>query len=311
MAVVGEAKLQHASRSGTDDSDSKLSVSHVYLVQTDDANDDVTVVLNAPKLPAIGDALGGSRVQSRSVQADANSDQVWWVTVEYQTDDAGDDGADTTGGLRSDGVPKIEFGLQQRMVPVQWIAQGSLKAGFAEGITNSAGQPFDPSPMYEVSYEYMRINALIPWAKFKPAMLTQYKDTLNNRRLLEFPSYSCRLVALNASTTTVGGDAFWDVGLEWYIKDTHSVFEVDRGTMEINNQGVYTHIIDNDGFPVTSPVLLNGRGNASNMAGFAGGGGIAEGNAEAVLLEFPVYNTENHAALLQQLGLPLAIDEYK
>jgi hypothetical protein len=295
MGVIGKAQLQSGEGTGQQDLTS-FQYTDTYVVEVQYKSDHAVTVLNAPGLPKLGDSYRGEPYAvcvDRQASRDQLSDQIWRVTITY--------GPESASNVV---VPTIEFGLLRRFESLQFLPRESLGVD-PEGITNSAGQPFDPAPQREVSILTMRINARVKYNLLRPERIQRYRDTINSKFLLGFEDESARLVNFSAMTvprTTIdfGGELMeWDVGLEWHIKDSWVLRELDRGTMELDDDGKLVQIIDVDGVAVTQPVMLDGEGRAVNNTRPSG-----TGNQNAVFLEFDVYKKEDHTQLLRDLELP-------
>tara|TARA_R110000824_G_scaffold48699_1_gene137277 strand:+ start:3748 stop:4896 length:1149 start_codon:yes stop_codon:yes gene_type:complete len=227
------------------------------------------------------------------------------------TDANGGRGAlDNVGGFNDGNVPPQPHNF------VKIDADGEITNGRA--ITNSVFRPFDPPPQIE----YNRTNVKIKWNQHNtPNRMLTFVNSINSRALtinviyhwddefgdndwstghVSIPRHAGRIMGLSASPSMINGIGYHDCEIEIEIDTLYTwrIDVLDRGyaNLELDsffsnapNKGVpkTSSDVSVDGFASREPVLLDGNGQALNVAKYDG-----------VFLRYGVYPELNWGAVL-------------
>lgn len=301
MAVIGLAELPQ--RSGSQGADWKRSYTRKYLVLTDSRYDDAIVVSNGVDpfsgefIPPLGFRYNNGSPFPGSFQSDlgafvsqidcveverSHSGSFWEVTVQYSSTDPA--AFDAQNPLNS--PPRISWGLSR----FTSVAEFDINQN---AILNSAGDYFDPPLEKDDSRQVLTIVRNEP--TYDASMTYVYKDSINEDVFWGLPPGVVKLMDRSAELQHSGdcpinGGYYWEVKYEFEIRpEGWTRYVLDQGLKQLDG-GNLVNIVDANGEPISSPMLLNGEGGV----GSAGG---------AVFLPFDVYQPRNFAAFgLMQFG---------
>ncbi len=252
MSVVSVIIQSHL-RTGSVSYDSAGDSDRVYLVRTDDPNDDDGVVLAASGLPAIRSnhptRLNLRCTLKRARQSDEKCGLTWEVICSYGYIPAAEDFFD---------IPKYAWGHEPFEAPLDKDVITNA------AVLNSAGQPFDPTVTQTLMLPVMSVtwNTLTDPSSWS----TGYCGRVNSAT---WKGHAAGLVwcrALDAtqeifqdeSSTTL----YWAVSAQFVIHfKTWQAEVLDAGFMEKDAAGKLIPIIKS-GREVSSPWPLDGSGKA-------------------------------------------------
>ena len=255
MAVV-YIKEVHRGRGGSEAIKGKYATvgqhNRAFLALTDSISDDETVILSHADCPKVGDIHPNDvDAYCRSVRA-TNQDfskKVWTVEAEYSTD------------------REINISPIADPVEITWDTENYQRPYFKDrngyGITNSAGDPYDPPPEGDDSRWTVTVTKNVDVV---PEWILTYRDSVNaaafNLDGLAIPAGSAKIMSIKigkwekrsifwyrtVSITMAIDSAGWQLSL------------LDAGFRKISGAGRVNITNSIDGENVTSPVPLNGSG---------------------------------------------------
>lgn len=223
-----------------------------FLVKTDDKTDSAYDLLTSGSLPDVGDVhpddIGAwcTSVKPRNVGA---TPFFWNVTVSYSSDKELNDDP-----LLDD--PDISWGSQKFQEPIVDDING-------DAVVNSAGDPFDPPIMRDVSREVVTITANVASV---PAWVFSYKDRLNNATIT-IDGISILAEKAKCDDITVANKAerneieYYPLTIRLSLREEGWAKQVlDVGFNEIDGSAGRAAILLDDGTEPKSPVPLDGNG---------------------------------------------------
>lgn len=171
MSVVGTAKLMPVERTGGDEAKNGIKrFMRRYRVDVNSNTDDQLTVLAASGLPRLGDGFigtGGSVPEAKVSRRNAvptASWYLWYVDIEYSTEN------DTDPNNPTNEPADLRVTWEPFKEPLPGTArQGDVSPGgsyinpkWEKGITNAAGEPFDPP------YEKDSVRPIVIYARNEP-----------------------------------------------------------------------------------------------------------------------------------------------
>ncbi len=253
MSVV-EVTLKHAARAGNVKGDNSRDYTRLFIVRTDNTSDDERVVLLAPGLPRLGNALAadlGARCNA-VVPRQTGSDLVWEVTCTFSTSSPTDQDPDVA--LK----PPLE-----RPTVIRWGFVKNTKTfdediGFAgqpsSPYVNTFGDFFDPPPP-RLEYN-LTVTITRNEAAYDPERAEQYAGVANDAKWWVFQKWEAFMLPWSATSQFEDGQSFWEVVYEIHFKRDLWI------PVKILNRGsqYWKSRVDAIGVPTGVP-LLDGSGN--------------------------------------------------
>ena len=173
MAVVGTAaKMPGPERTGDDEAKTGLKrFTRRYRVDVDSKTDEADTVLAAPGLPRIGDLfVSGSssvpdcKVSKRRAEQAQGLWYLWYVDIEYSTESD----TDPNNPINEPADLRVTWEAYKEPLPGT-ARQGDVSPGgsyinpkWEKGITNAAGEPFDPP------YEKDSVRPVVIYSRNEP-----------------------------------------------------------------------------------------------------------------------------------------------
>jgi len=206
VVTVGERK----GRRSTDEGEDGQKTHHrVFYVQTDDNDDHGDVVLAAADVPQKHDVhpTDFAAVVRKRTPRELQKGH-WEVDVEYGPRDPREP-PDGEGGKTSLLIrdPQIAVSFQTTMVPVPGeisddpeyqLGAGNAAQIWATGITNAAGEPFDPPVMRQVSMPIITITRNEVF--FSPSSCLKFVDSVNDNDItvadFEIPARCAKMMGI-------------------------------------------------------------------------------------------------------------------
>lgn len=278
MSIVSVTKLI-SGRSGTIQPKGERTYTRVYRVVTNDKADGPQIVRTASGVPNFGasyvdgnDADTSCVVTSKTAETLGDDPFIWNVSVNYTIPD----GDSTTHPLLR--AADISFGFEHFQTICERDNQGN-------GVTNSAGQYFDPPIEKDDSRPVLTVTR--NQASFSGAIAIQYQDAVNIDFFSGAAPGQCKMFNISSvKTIEPFGDPPVDVT---YWRTTYEIhFNRDGWIKRILDQGRYerdgdklVQIKDKDDKHVTDPVLLDGNGKELPVE--------TGQNVQAVFLPYRVY----------------------
>lgn len=257
MAVVGFAEEVGEGRRGSKGENGRRTYTRRFKVLTDSAHDGVKTVLSAPLLPQIWNVYqtasetdDGAVVVRHDPAQDPKRRTLWFIDVHYDTQYE-----------RKDDDPfadpvELEFDFEPYQEPLAGSPVTSYLGQFADsengvadpkakdnitrfgaGITNSAGEPFDPPASRESSRPVVRLTRNEP--NFLPNVAAHYVNSVN---LSPWSGLEARVAMLKGIKTSFQVRKFNIVGKPdiYYFRTTYH-FALKRETWDLSllNIGTY------------------------------------------------------------------------
>lgn len=127
-------------------------------------------------------------------------------------------------------------------------------------ITNSAGQPFDPPPMYNhITMVGIMERWQRTWDAAQALAYVRNDGAVNSDWFLGFPPGMCRIEDISARRRVESGELLWRVRYEVHIADHWLDVVPDVGFAKAD-EGSTLQIVDGNGIPSGAPVRLDGAG---------------------------------------------------
>lgn len=251
MAVLSVNKMR-SGRAGSVDETDVRRYTELYIVRTDDRNDDVTVVGGHPDIPKLFaiypfDAAAGVVLISPKQHDD--SPFVWEVTVEYSTE--------------------FEERNEDPLLRPAEIFWGTAKfTAIAErdidgnAVTNSAMVYFDPPIEKDDSRPVLTI--VRNQAQYSVGLAVEYQDAVNEDPFFGFSPGVVKMESITARTVTENKKRFWEVAYEFHMRrEGWTVHVLDQGRQDINGRPlrmVINGVLVREDVESVDPVPLNGAG---------------------------------------------------
>ena len=278
----------------TENEKGETEYTRTFKVVTSAANIGAIAVRTATGIPRVGDYYltateqdTGSLCKRVEPQQEQDNPRLWIVRADYGAPSDGDEAQRNPNPLLRPAVLTWGFNKSSRVV---W------KDANGKGITNSAGEYFDPPPEMDDSRPTLSITR--NEAAFNPGIATDYQDAVNSDSFLGFAPGQVKVAGISGTSQTENNVAFWSVGYEFeFRREGWQLSILDQG----RNQRILQWLApilqrraDNaepiQGMAVSDPVPLNG----------AGGELINPGPNTVIYRNFEVYKSKAFAPL----GLP-------
>lgn len=245
MAVIGVAHERIESRNSRHFGDNEREYTRQFWVQLASYSDDPALAINAVGIPKRLQAYcTASHTDLWSwcdtISAERNRDNPKVVEVEchYTTVEIN---IDLSGNMDSPLLerPEIEFGFESKQKALygypdpQQAYQGGGKPTTSSGITNSAGEPFDPPVEIEVSYPVLTITRNEP--TFFPNLAVQFQDAVNSDNFWGVNPHCARVKAIRGTKQYGKGQNYWKVTYTIaFNRETWDLQILDIGTYYID-----------------------------------------------------------------------------
>lgn len=233
-------------RAGSIDVDFKREYTVKYLVRTDDRKDGPSVVRTAFGIPNVGDIytpgndFDPQAIVTNKRVSQAGSPWEWEVDVTYSTD-VKEEPEQPESPL--DEPPRISWGFQDRRILVPGYyseAQApDLTQNYQLGVTNSAGELFDPQPEMDISEPVLTISKNV--ATIDQAQFFSLANCVNSDNFYGAEPRQLRLKPPSAESAydkTIG--VYWQVTYGFVFKwDTWDIQVLNQGTYYVNGGWKY------------------------------------------------------------------------
>ncbi|QDU62175.1 hypothetical protein Pan216_30420 [Planctomycetes bacterium Pan216] len=250
MAVIA-VNEQRAERRGREGEQGEREYTRVYLVESDNPDDQEPVILSAEALPKRGDLFApdpAAICKTRLAQphGDEATTELWRVTIQFAT---------ATGDEQDNPL--------ERPADISWdMAQFREDVRVDEDgipIRSSAGQPYDPAPQRDQSRPTLRI--VRNEASYSASLPVEFSDSVNSDYFFGAAPGVAKCAKIAGRRATEGELTYWVVTYEFHFKhDGWPLRLEDQGTYELKD-GKPKQIKDTDGIPITEPEFLDGNGN--------------------------------------------------
>lgn len=271
MAVVWARQIWDG-REGGGNLDGAITHTQLYRVKTDSKWDDQTTVLQAAALPYLGQPHPSdvsSYCNSLRARNEGASPFFWTVTATYSNQREASDSP-------LDDPIEYQWGTEQ----FQEVADTDQNG---EGIVNSAGDPFDPPIMRDLSRRSVTITSN---EAFVPTWVLSYQDAVNSDAItidgVSLSEGQAKCQQVSVSPTRIRNDQeFRIVTLTIHMNNDGWGYKVlDQGFRERDDDNKLKQILNEaDETEPTAPVLLDGNGKAQTDPTVA----------SAVFLDFDIY----------------------
>lgn len=260
MAVVSVNRLFTA-RAATEDFQRRRTYREQWEVVVDSLLDDEQVVANAPGLPLLGQShAGDAAALCVGLDPEQSGDQplIWYVSVAYDTRPDFPQANDLAGGAAQDpgsipenplarpAVWRVTFEDGQD-VAREWrvVDELDVLAAALTPVANSAGLPFDPPLVVDVSRPVLRVTKNVASVGF--AYLMGLEGVINDREWNGIPKWCARVKRTEAGNRYENGVSYVELSFDIALnKDTWVPRVLDAGFFESRSR------IDPDtGLPVT------------------------------------------------------------
>lgn len=237
------------------------SAARFYTILLDAATDDLKVVLEASAggvaIPKYGQGHPTDDwLRVDSVQSNPRGPLLYDVIVQYLRRQRGGAGGDPDAATPFDEAWQIEWGWEMSTVALDQDQQDPTIP-----ITNTADEPFDPPITRDQADLVLAITRNEP--TYNVAQALAYRNVLNEDTFYGAPPLHvlCRPIE--------GRRVIEGTGIEYYRNTYRLVFREDTWNVNVLNQGyrektgtdaagraTYRQILDEDGNPLSEPVLL-------------------------------------------------------
>lgn len=280
MPVVQVVDQRQSNWQGTQDSSRTYRFTRKFLVETNSVNDGPKVVLSHEYIPKIGDIydvgydrLDEAKCISRSATC-SESPFIWLVDCEFSSNpneaDVGTADSPLTAPVQIS-YDKSKFTKvvdKARFIPFD--EDGNLKS-YEEGldnqaVSNSAGDAFDPQPEIDDSRPIIVMVKNFP--TFAPSILLDYRDVINSDEFFGCPPRTVKLSGINV-TKEFGPFEYFRATFEFELDPNEWCLRIlDQGLRQLADGDKKRRVAikedtesgEETGDPVTSPVLLDGKG---------------------------------------------------
>lgn len=279
-----------------------------FLVTCDRPDENPSIVKAASGIPAIAEALtvGGvtdfsSVVVSRDARQMANR-RLWEVEVKYSSESPNED---KTKNPEDESDPYVvrwsSINIEKaRGYELEPDSDNAGKVKLGDAIKNSAGEIFDPPPVYNDAMPVLYMETTIPAAQFNHSIIRKFVNKLNkNPVTIGTETYAARTVKcsqIEATYELKRGAGFWRIGQELQFN-----FEVEiaEGAVPRMTSGWDEHLLDHgtyylDGANKIKFTDADGNPIKGNLDG--AGGKLADG-LPPVFLTFKLAAEEDFTTL--------------
>ena len=268
--------------------------------KTDTAEDVLKHFFNTPSLPYSGRPFRFSGTTNTAAtctkisakQVERAEPHAFIVTATHSTPESEDSQRNSKDGKKTDNPldwhHDIDVSSTQISIPMEkafYIGQANnvfLIPGNIQNVVNSAGEPFDPLPEYEVDITVLRITKFND--SWDEAVAKPLRGTINNDNVqinkqdynfrFQFDPFTAKIKEYSGTFMFENGIKYWRETLEVWINPFTWRFELlDAGTMaykpRLSNGGailppraddIPQRLVDESEYPITSPMPLNGNG---------------------------------------------------
>ena len=250
-------------RTGDTNAEDLRTYKRIYRVITDDFLDAAQVVLDAIPIPVMGAAYETdyendlkALVVAKSASQAEDDPNVWEVTVSYSTSTSEEEQAEDQTEDPTEEPPRYSVAFRKVNKVLEKDTEGTC-------VKNSAGQSFDPPIEYEEVLT--EISMTRNQANFDMGLAADYQMATNSDTFqlngYSITPYKAKLDGISASKMSKKGVRYWEV--------TYTILLNKNGwnPLEILQQGLYKlssgdliPCVDENGDPVTAPVLLDAAG---------------------------------------------------
>jgi len=283
MSVSSITELPQKSGTETIEGREYIRKFHVF---TDDITDDQYTIFSILGTEVTGVTIpkpgkehpSDDSVTVRSVRPVQNPEKrsMWDVLVTYRTRDVSSPGTGEEQVLPTELPPRVSFGHRLYSRELDRAYQAGDNAGEpSKAVRNSAGDPFDPQPMHDVSHMIINIARNETMDEFSSEQtVKKYKNTLNS---VAITIGGVSIGIHEGKMVKVAGDKRWDYeGNPYYevtyeievADETHLGYLLDRGFYQKIGDNDHRRVLESDigtvvsgkDRPVSEPVLLDGAG---------------------------------------------------
>ncbi len=279
---VSYVKELFEGRRASDSQERRRTYTRVYEVRTTDPNDSGYVAGGASGLPRGGDAHpddNAAFVVKNDPAQHSEDPTLWTVTIEYDTQLSNtaigkeSQQVDSSGETTTNPDSPSEAGQRQEnplsRPPTYSVSHEKVQEVVeydynGDPILNSAGDPFDPPPMREVSYPVLTIKKNM--VSFTYTMLEQYQDAVNSATWRGFEPGKVKIDGINWESAFENGITYWVVTFVFKVRyKGWRLRLLDTGFNELiaaetDRPAYKRRIKDKDGAYPNEPQLLNGDG---------------------------------------------------
>lgn len=222
MAIVGQAQEIAEARGKTVADDGTRNYTRRYLVRCDDVADDANVALTATGLPQryFGYATDTSqdqaaRATSITAKQVPGSYLLWHVDVEYSTKHGDQQKEQQEQDNPLLALPDIEWSFETIQQPIWFYPNQTVGSSTAPGhlfsgpLVTSAGEVFDPPPMYDESRPVVTIRR--NESQFNVSLAVQYQNAVNSDFFFGVQPRCAKLRSISASQQNTKGVFYWQV----------------------------------------------------------------------------------------------------
>jgi len=289
-------------RGGSINTDLVRTYTVTYLVYTDDRDDGPQQVMNAFGVPRIGDQYyPGNDLDGSAIVTDVRPNQVsgspweWEVQVDYSTDS--DEPEEEENPLLH--PPDISWGFQDRriLIPGRYNSASSPNPSkdLELGITNPAGELFDPQPEMDISEPILTVKRNV--ATIDVGEFMAIANCVNSDSFYGADPRQLRLkppTAQNAYDREIG--QYWQVTYQLVYKyDTWDVQILNQGTFYLDGSSKPQPFKDNEGHRRVG--LLTTTGAAINSSDTDQIGRYFSGGDDPTFTRLRVYREINFSSL--------------
>lgn len=288
-------------RGGSIDVDFKREYTVKYLVRTDDRSDGPATVRTAFGIPNVGDLYTpGNDFDPQAIVTNKRVSQggspwEWEVDVTYSTD-VKEEPEKPASPL--DEPPRVSWGFQERRILVPGRYQNpdspSQTQDFQLGVTNSAGELYDPQPEMDISEPILTISKNV--ATISPSQFFSIANCVNSDT---FYGSNPRQLRLRAPTAESAYDK--TIGTYWQVTYGFA-YKWDTWDIQVLNQGTFYKLAgwkfpckDKEGHRFVG--LLTSTGGILNSASDEHQGTWYSGGADPSFSRFRVYREINFSSL--------------
>lgn len=244
----------------------------VYYVRTDSVSDGAVTVLTAPGIPILGEPyMLGNEIAPQAVvihkhAQERESPTEWEVEVTYSARQQDDEPPQEQDPTQLEAEISLTFESRRVVIPGYFNDPAATFSWdyLSLGIVNSAGEPFDPQPEYDIADPLLTISKNL--REMSAEWLMNMANTVN---ATDFFGASPRQLRLLPPTTRRAWDKvigyYWPTTFQFaYRYETWDLQLLNIGTYYIDDSGNRQAFTDAEGHPFRG--LLAADGNALNAS---------------------------------------------
>lgn len=314
MAVLGLASEQNNTRPATYLQNNRRQYFRTFFVRSDSQYDSPNLIRTAPGLPApyamyitATDFDPGARVVRIEPRRSDKNAKLWFVDVDYDTEFERKDGNPFLE------TPKIEYDFESFKLalpgkPVQSVTSygnsgdgstSGIITHWGGGITNSAGEPFDPPPEIEASRPVVTFTRNEP--SFSTAIAVKFINSVNRDPWNALEQRTAMLKGIKAHLEVRKTTTFNGVDIPYFPVTYQFVLRRETWDLQLLNIGTYylsaAATFDSDGNVTNSVAKIPFLQGGNPTKGLLKLDGTKVTDGVPTYRRYRVYKEESFAAL--------------